>query len=189
MTRLVNRRYRLISLAIRAFRPQRSAVFRWSTSGLGVIRRLSPGAYSRCALGYPLEEVLPFVWSGQSTRRSKRCAQPVVASPHWSFHEPGEPLSHAPPERMSEWSEGHQQAIHACTTGVAQPQPSRSLRCGGIKRRVNASQGFRSFEGAWRTIQGYEILHMIRKGQVRWLRKDDVLGQIQFIRQTLGLKS
>ena len=24
----------------------------------------------------------------------------------------------------------------------------------GIKRRVNASQGFRSFEGAWRTIQG-----------------------------------
>jgi hypothetical protein len=33
----------------------------------------------------------------------------------------------------------------------------------GIKRRVNASQGFRSFDGAWRTIQGYEILHMIRK--------------------------
>ena len=27
-----------------------------------------------------------------------------------------------------------------------------------IKRRVNASQGFRSFEGAWRTIQGYEVL-------------------------------
>jgi IS6 family transposase len=33
----------------------------------------------------------------------------------------------------------------------------------GIKRRVNASQGFRSFDGAWRTIQGYEVLHMIRK--------------------------
>ena len=59
----------------------------------------------------------------------------------------------------------------------------------GIKRRVIASQGFRSFDGAWRTIQGYEILHMIRKGQVRWLPKDDVLGQIQFIRETLGLKS
>src|SRR5208282_5705363 len=44
----------------------------------------------------------------------------------------------------------------------------------GIKRRVNASQGFRSFEGAWRTIQGYEAVHMIRKGQVRWLRKGDV---------------
>ena len=56
----------------------------------------------------------------------------------------------------------------------------------GIKRRVNASQGFRSFDGAWRTIQGYEVLHMIRKGQVRWLPKGDVL---QFIRETLGLKS
>jgi transposase-like protein len=31
------------------------------------------------------------------------------------------------------------------------------------KRRVNASQGFRSFDGAWRTIQGYEVLHMIRE--------------------------
>jgi translation elongation factor EF-Tu-like GTPase len=58
-----------------------------------------------------------------------------------------------------------------------------------IKRRVNASQGFRSFDGAWRTIQGYEALHMIRKGQVRWLPKGDVLGQIQFIREILGLKT
>jgi hypothetical protein len=54
---------------------------------------------------------------------------------------------------------------------------------------VNASQGFRSFDGAWRTIQGYEVLHMIRKGQVRWLPKGDVLGQIQFIRELLGLKA
>jgi len=34
-----------------------------------------------------------------------------------------------------------------------------------IKRRVRASQGFRSFWGAWRTIAGYETIHMIRKGQ------------------------
>ena len=33
-----------------------------------------------------------------------------------------------------------------------------------IKRRVNASQGFRSFWGAWRTIAGYEAIHIIRKG-------------------------
>jgi transposase, IS6 family len=58
-----------------------------------------------------------------------------------------------------------------------------------IKRRVNASQGFRSFHGARRTIQGYEVVHMIRKGQVRWLPKGDVLGQIQFIREILGLKA
>src|ERR1700675_2999030 len=34
-----------------------------------------------------------------------------------------------------------------------------------IKRRVRASQHFRSFWGAWRTIVGYEAIHMIRKGQ------------------------
>jgi IS6 family transposase len=34
-----------------------------------------------------------------------------------------------------------------------------------IKRRLGASQHFRSFWGAWRTIAGYEAIHMIRKGQ------------------------
>jgi transposase, IS6 family len=34
-----------------------------------------------------------------------------------------------------------------------------------IKRRVRASQYFRSFWGAGRTIAGYEAIHMIRKGQ------------------------
>ena len=34
-----------------------------------------------------------------------------------------------------------------------------------IKRRVRASQHFRSFWGDWRTIAGYEAIHMIRKGQ------------------------
>ena len=62
-----------------------------------------------------------------------------------------------------------------------------------IKRRVNASQGFRSFHGARRTIQGYEVVHMIRKGQVRWLPKGDVLGLIVFLNEILrterGMKS
>jgi transposase-like protein len=58
-----------------------------------------------------------------------------------------------------------------------------------IKRRVNASQGFRSFHGARRTIQGYEVVHMIRKGQMRWLPKGDVLGLILFLNDTLGLNA
>ena len=37
-----------------------------------------------------------------------------------------------------------------------------------IKRRVNASQHFRSFWGTWRTIAGYEAIHMIRKDQACW---------------------
>ena len=35
-----------------------------------------------------------------------------------------------------------------------------------IKRRVRASQHFRSFWGAWRTIAGYEAMHMIRRPSV-----------------------
>jgi IS6 family transposase len=37
-----------------------------------------------------------------------------------------------------------------------------------VMRRVNASEGFRSFWGAWRTLAGYEVIHMIRKGQAWW---------------------
>jgi hypothetical protein len=32
-----------------------------------------------------------------------------------------------------------------------------------------------------RTIAGYEAMNMIRKGQVRWVGKGDVLGQVAFI--------
>jgi hypothetical protein len=34
---------------------------------------------------------------------------------------------------------------------------------------------FRSFWGAWRTIAGYEAIHMIRKGQARWSAKVGLL--------------
>ena len=43
------------------------------------------------------------------------------------------------------------------------------------------------FTGAERTIQSYEAMHMIRKGQVRWLAKDDIVEQIRFIRFIFGL--
>jgi IS6 family transposase len=56
-----------------------------------------------------------------------------------------------------------------------------------IKRRLNASQGFRSFHSAWRTIQGIETVNMIRKGQIRWLQKGDILGQVAFITALFGI--
>jgi len=37
-----------------------------------------------------------------------------------------------------------------------------------IKRRVRASQHFRSFWGAWRAIGGDKAIHMLRKGQACW---------------------
>jgi transposase-like protein len=56
-----------------------------------------------------------------------------------------------------------------------------------IKRRVRASQGFRSFRAAARTIQGFEMMNMIRKGQLRWLAKSDIVGQVAFLAGLLGL--
>ena len=50
-----------------------------------------------------------------------------------------------------------------------------------IKKRITASRGFRSVEGACRTIEGYEAMHAIRKGQVRWVAKGDPVAQRQII--------
>jgi transposase-like protein len=50
-----------------------------------------------------------------------------------------------------------------------------------IKRRVRASQGFRSFWGAYRTIQGYEAVHAIRKGQAKWVGVGQIVRQLHFI--------
>src|SRR5271154_690378 len=56
-----------------------------------------------------------------------------------------------------------------------------------IKRRVRASQGFRSFRAAARTIQGIETINMIRKGQVRWVPKGDIAGQVAFVARLFGV--
>ena len=56
-----------------------------------------------------------------------------------------------------------------------------------IKRRVKAKQGFREFQAARRTIQGYEAIHMIRKCQARWVNGNDVRHQIQFINKLFDL--
>lgn len=56
-----------------------------------------------------------------------------------------------------------------------------------IKKRIAASLWFRSVTGALNTIAGYESMHMIRKGQVKWLAKGDVTGQVRFINQIFGI--
>src|SRR6516162_5496321 len=58
-------------------------------------------------------------------------------------------------------------------------------RC--IKKRITASLGFRSVEGACRTIEGYEAMHAIRKGQVRWVARGDAIAQRQFIHSIFGI--
>jgi len=50
-----------------------------------------------------------------------------------------------------------------------------------IKRLVKPGMGFFSFHTAWRTLQGYEVIHMIRKGQMQGVNKGDSSSQIVFI--------
>ncbi len=50
-----------------------------------------------------------------------------------------------------------------------------------VKKRVWLAKGYNSFQGAWRTLQGIEAIHMIWKGRVRWLASDDAVGQALFI--------
>jgi transposase, IS6 family len=56
-----------------------------------------------------------------------------------------------------------------------------------IKKRMAASLWFRSAEGALRTIDGYEAMHLIRKGQIRWLPQGDVVGHRRFIHSLFGI--
>jgi len=56
-----------------------------------------------------------------------------------------------------------------------------------IKKRIAASLWFRSADGALRTIDGYEAIPLIRKGQIRWLPKGDVIGQRQFTHTLFGI--
>lgn len=56
-----------------------------------------------------------------------------------------------------------------------------------LKKRFAASQWFRSVDGAINTIAGYEAMNIIRKGQIRWVAKNDVLGQIRFVEHTFGI--
>ena len=46
---------------------------------------------------------------------------------------------------------------------------------------------FGAFHAARRTIQGYEAMHMIRKGQARWVSGSDGRRQIQFINKLFGM--
>jgi transposase-like protein len=56
-----------------------------------------------------------------------------------------------------------------------------------IKRLVKPGMGFFSFETARRTLQGYEVMHMLRKGQMRGMEKGDILGQVAFISALFGM--
>ena len=50
-----------------------------------------------------------------------------------------------------------------------------------INKKVRASQCFKSFHTAERTLEGIEAVNMMRKGQVKRLSENDALGQAKFV--------
>jgi transposase-like protein len=50
-----------------------------------------------------------------------------------------------------------------------------------IKKKVRASQCFKSFYTAERTLEGIEAVNMMSKGQVKRLSGNDVQGQAKFV--------
>ena len=56
-----------------------------------------------------------------------------------------------------------------------------------IKKLVKPTMGFQSFHTARRTLQGYEAMNVVRKGQVKGIEKGNILGQIKFIHSLFGV--
>src|SRR6266487_4158731 len=56
-----------------------------------------------------------------------------------------------------------------------------------MKRLVKLGMGFFSYETAWRTLHGYEMMNMIRKGHMHGVDKGDSLSQLTFIAGLFGL--
>jgi IS6 family transposase len=56
-----------------------------------------------------------------------------------------------------------------------------------IKRLTKPGMVFFSFETAWRTLQGYEIMNAMRKGQMQGVEKGDVGGQIALVNKLFGV--
>ena len=56
-----------------------------------------------------------------------------------------------------------------------------------VKKRAWLAKGYGSFQSAWRTLEGIETMHMIRKGRVRWLAKNDVRAEARFVFELFGI--
>ena len=56
-----------------------------------------------------------------------------------------------------------------------------------IKRLTKPGMGFFSFETAWRTLQGFEIMNMLRKGQLQGVNKGNIRGQIALVNKLFGM--
>jgi transposase, IS6 family len=56
-----------------------------------------------------------------------------------------------------------------------------------VKRRTWLAKGYGSLRTAWRTLRGIETMEMLRKGRARWVRRNNVLGQLKFVSMLFGI--
>ncbi|MET0624552.1 MAG: DDE-type integrase/transposase/recombinase [Pyrinomonadaceae bacterium] len=56
-----------------------------------------------------------------------------------------------------------------------------------VKKKVQASQCFKSFHTAERTLEGIEAVNMMRNGQVKRLAGSDAQGQAKFVASLFGV--
>jgi transposase, IS6 family len=56
-----------------------------------------------------------------------------------------------------------------------------------VKRLARYCLGFGSFRTAWRTLRGFEVMHMIRKGQLRGTKRGDIIAQNLIIATVFGI--
>ncbi|GHO71685.1 IS6 family transposase [Ktedonobacter sp. SOSP1-52] len=56
-----------------------------------------------------------------------------------------------------------------------------------IKRLTKPGMGFFSFETAWRTLQGFEMMNIMRKGQLQGVGKGDMRSQVALVAKLFGV--
>jgi transposase-like protein len=78
-------------------------------------------------------------------------------------------------------------ALHRCTTDFQDLSNLIEQDHRFIKRLVKLGMGFFSFETAWRTLQEYEAMNMLKKGQIEGVEKSDNRKQMAFIASLFGV--
>ena len=56
-----------------------------------------------------------------------------------------------------------------------------------VKRQCRHKQWFRNYHSAQNTIAGYEMMHMIKKGQIKQVAKGNIFAQNKFIENLFGI--
>ena len=74
--------------------------------------------------------------------------------------------------------------IPAGTAALRKWQGCSKLESAGC---ASYGMGLFSFETPWRTLQGYEAMDMLRKGQIDGVEKGDSMKQVAFIASLLGV--